>query len=132
MCRVTRVAAICVLGAAIATPGVAAAATLGPSYLGGPGVKGKPAKISVGAKGVWERLRWRGWTRPRATARGVYDIAGFAGEPGTGYRSRIFLKVSGRKRCADGVYVYLRVRWRVRKPLSGRRVFSERFSGCPS
>ena len=115
-----------------ATAVAAGAATKGPRFLGGPADRGKPATIGVGAKGGWQRLRWRDWGRRSATARGVYDIAGFAGEPGTGYRSRIFIRVSGRKKCAGGDRIYTRVRYRVRKPLAGRRLFRERFSTCPS
>ncbi len=86
----------------------------------------------MGAKGGWERLRWSNWGKAEATARGIYDIAGFAGEPGTGYRSRIFVRVLGRKRCPGGAVIYTRVRYRLRAPLAGRRFFRERFSTCPS
>ena len=116
---------------ALAAAAVAAeAATLGPALLGGPATKSKPRTIGVGAKGVWEGLRWRGWGRREAVLRGVYDIAGFAGEPGTGYRSRLYARVYRRRSCANGNRIYTRVRWRVRKPLGGRRVFTERFSSC--
>lgn len=113
-----------------ATPAVAEAATLGPSFLGGPASKPKPRQIGVGAKGGWEGLRWRDWGRREAVARGVYDIAGFAFEPGTGYRSRIYLRVYRLRSCGNGTTVYTRVRWRVRRPLGGRRLFTERFSSC--
>ncbi len=109
----------------------AQAATLGPRYLGGESVRSKPSSIGVGAKGGWERLRWSNWGKAEATARGIYDIAGFAGEPGTGYRSRIFVRVLGRKRCPGGAVIYTRVR-HLRAPLAGRRFFRERFSTCPS
>lgn len=122
--------ALLVCFALAATAGSAHAATLGPTFLGGPGVKSKPGKIGVGAKGVWEQLRWSGWGRREAVGRGVYDIAGFAFEPGTGYRSRIYLVVYRRRTCADGSRVYTRVRWRVRKPIGGRRLFRKRFSSC--
>ena len=116
--------------ALLATRARAAAATLGPTFLGGPAAKSKPRKIGVGAKGVWEGLRWRDWGKRQAVARGVYDIAGFAGQPGTGYRSRIYLRVYRRRTCANGDRIYTRVRWRVRRALGGRRVFTERFSTC--
>lgn len=121
---------VCLAGSALTA--AATAATLGPQFLGGPGVRSKPSKIGVGAKGGWERLRWSKWGRSEATARGIYDIAGFAGEPGTGYRGRVFVKVSGRKRCPGGALIYTRVRYRVRKPIGGRRLFKERFSTCHS
>ena len=115
----------------VAAAPAADAATLGPRFVGGSGERVKPPQIGVGAKGVWQGLRWTDWGRRRATARGVYDVAGFSGERGTGYRSRIFMTVSGRKACPNGSRIYTRVRWRVRKPFVGRRVFSERFSTCP-
>lgn len=110
----------------------AQAATIGPLFLGGPAVRSKPPTIGVGPKGAWERLRWRDWKKKEATARGIYDIAGFAGEPGTRYRSRIFVRVLRRKRCANGAVVYTRVRYRVRTPIGGPRFFRERFSTCPT
>jgi hypothetical protein len=128
MRRALLIAAAC-LGL-LSAPALAAAATLGPVFVGGPGTKSKPRKIAVGAKGVWEGLRWRDWGGREAVARGVYDIAGFAGEPGTGYRSRIYIRVYRRRTCPDGDRVYTRVRWRVHKPIGGRRVFRERFSTC--
>jgi len=118
--------------AASGVTGAATAATLGPQFLGGPGVRSKPSKIGVGAKGGWERLRWSNWGKAEATARGIYDIAGFAGEPGTGYRGRVFVRALRRKRCASGTVIYTRVRYRLRKPIGGRRLFRERFSTCPS
>ena len=63
--------------------------------------------------------------------RGIYDLVGFAFDPGTGYRSRIFVRVLGRKRCPGGAVIYTRVRYRLRAPLAGRRFFRERFSTCP-
>ena len=114
----------------LCTGASAQAATLGPVFLGGPGVKSKPRKVGVGAKGVFTQLRWRDWGKREAVARGVYDIAGFAGEPGTGYRSRLYLVAYRRRSCSDGSRVYTRVRWRVRRPIGGRRVFRERFSTC--
>lgn len=123
---------ILVYFAACGVTATATAATLGPRYLGGPGARSKPPSIGVGAKGGWERLRWSRWGKAEATARGIYDIAGFAGEPGTGYRGRVFVKVSRRKRCPSGALVYTRVRYRLRKPIGGRRLFRERFSTCPT
>ncbi len=108
----------------------AQAATIGPLFLGGPAVRSKPPTIGVGAKGAWERLRWSDWGKKEATAGGIYDIAGFAG--GTGYRSRILVRVLRRKRCATGAVIYTRVRYRVRTPIGGRRFFRERFSTCPA
>lgn len=121
---------VLVVMATVAAPASAAAATLGPTFLGGPAAKSKPRRIGVGAKGVWEGLRWRGWGAREAVAGGVYDIAGFAGQPGTGFRSRLYLRVYRRRTCANGDRVYTRVRWRIRKPLAGRRVFTDRFSTC--
>lgn len=114
----------------VAAPAVEAR-TLGATYLGGLGVKPKPKKIGVGAKGLWEGLAWKKWGDRVATARGIYDIAGFAGQPGTGYRSRVFVKALGKVECLDGDSVYTRVRYRVRKPIGGRRVFESVYSTCP-
>jgi len=117
-------------GASAVAAQAEAARTLGPKFLGGPGVRQEPKQVGVGAKGVWRRLKWRRWGQKRAYARGVYDIAGFAGEPGTGYRGAIGIRAYSRKRCANGDVVYGRVLYRLRKPVVGKRVFRESFSIC--
>jgi len=104
--------------------------TYAPAFLGGRATKVKPKRVGVGAKGVWESLRWRRWGRSRAYARGVYDIAGFAGEPGTGYRGAIAIRAYGRKACGGGRFAYTKVLYRLRKPIGGKRVFREAFGSC--
>ena len=126
------IAVTVVSGALLAAmPAAAAEAkTYAPAFLGGKATKVRPKSIGVGAKGVWEKLTWRRWGEGRAYAKGVYDIAGFAGEPGTGYRSSIRIRAYGRKRCAAGRFAYTKVLYRLHKPLNGKRVFREAFGTC--
>ena len=51
--------------------------------------KVRPKTLGVGAKGELQRLTWSSWGGRYARGRGIYDIAGFAGEPGTGYHHRV-------------------------------------------
>lgn len=130
MRRTTLTLALTLVLAMTACAAIAQAATLGPQFLGGPGKKAKPKLIGVGAKGQFEKLRWRNWGKANAYGKGAYDIAGFAGEPGTGYRSSVRMRAFGLKNCGGGRKVYTKVRYRVGKSIGGRKLFSEKFATC--
>src|SRR5690606_8404697 len=61
----------------------------------------RPRQLSVGAKGVLSRLRWRGWNRSRAVATGRYTISGFVGEPGTGYAGPVRVILTAPRACGS-------------------------------
>ena len=115
---------------AAAAPAAASAQTYRPPVLGGEASKVKPKQVGVGAKGAWEGLKWTRWGKSRAYAKGIYDIAGFAGEPGTGYRGSIRIRAYGRKSCGGGRFAYTKVLYRLRKPIGGKKVFKETFGTC--
>lgn len=129
--RRTMLALALSLSICVAVPVAAAQAkALGPTFLGGKGAKVKPKTIGVGAKGAFEKLRWRNWGKGNAYGKGIYDIAGFATDPGSGYRSSIRLRAYRLKDCGGGRSVYTRVRYRIGKPIGGKRLFSEPFATC--
>ena len=75
-----------------------------------PGTSGRlttmPRRLGVGAKGGLERLRWRDWGRFQTWARGWYTIAGFIGEPNSGYSGPVRVRFYARKTCRGGKRVY--------------------------
>ncbi len=55
-----------------------------------------------------------------ARGKGIYDIAGFAGEPGTGYRHSATLTFSRRATC-KGRRAYTKLVIHYSKPIGGKR-----------
>jgi hypothetical protein len=78
----------------------------------------RPGKLGVGAKGVLGGIRWSSWGGSTARGRGTYEIAGFAGEPGTGFRGRVTLTFSDRGTC-KGRLAYRRLTIRSPRPIGG-------------
>jgi hypothetical protein len=82
--------------------------------------KVRPGKLGVGAKGVVEKITWSSWGGRYARGKGIYDIAGFAGEPGTGYRHSATLTFSRRATC-KGRRAYTKLVIHYSKPIGGKR-----------
>ena len=82
--------------------------------------KVRPGKLGVGAKGVVERITWSSWGGRYARGKGIYDIAGFAGEPGTGYRHSATLTFSRRATC-KGRRAYTKLVIHYSQPIGGMR-----------
>ncbi|HWT22398.1 MAG TPA: hypothetical protein VN213_02720 [Solirubrobacteraceae bacterium] len=77
----------------------------------------RPRSMAVGAKGAITRMRWRRWGGPVAVGRGHYTIAGFAGEPDTGFSGTVTIRFSRPRTCRSGDRVYTRLRITTRKRL---------------
>ena len=60
------------------------------------------------------------WGGRYARGKGIYDIAGFAGEPGTGYRHSATLTFSRRATC-KGRRAYTKLVIHYSKPIGGSR-----------
>ena len=82
--------------------------------------KVRPGKLGVGAKGVVEKITWSSWGGRYARGKGIYDIAGFAGQPGTGYRHSATLTFSRRATC-KGRRAYTKLVIHYSKPIGGKR-----------
>ena len=82
--------------------------------------KVRPGKLGVGAKGQVERITWSTWGGKYARGQGIYDIASFAGEPGTGYRHSATLTFSRRATC-KGRRAYTKLVIHYSKPIGGKR-----------
>jgi len=82
--------------------------------------KVRPKTLGVGAKGELQRLTWSSWGGRYARGRGVYDIAGFAGQPGTGYHHRVSVTFSRRATC-KGRRAYTKLVIHLPEPIGGKR-----------
>ena len=82
--------------------------------------KVRPKTLGVGAKGELQKLMWSSWGGRYARGRGIYDIAGFAGEPGTGYHHRVTVTFSRRATC-KGRRAYTKLVIHLPEPIGGKR-----------
>ena len=82
--------------------------------------KVRPKLLGVGAKGELQKLTWSSWGGQYARGKGIYDIAGFAGEPGTGYRHAVTVTFSRRATC-KGRRAYTKLVIHLSKPIGGKR-----------
>jgi hypothetical protein len=80
--------------------------------------KVRPTRLGVGAKGGLEHITWSSWGGRYARGQGIYDIAGFAGDPGSGYRHSARLTFSRRATC-KGRRAYTKLVIHYSKPIGG-------------
>jgi hypothetical protein len=105
---------------ALALPATASTPPRVAPYSFGTPSKVRPRTLGVGAKGELLKLSWSSWGGRYARGRGIYDIAGFAGEPGTGYRAPVTVTFSRRATC-KGRRAYTKLVIHLTKRIGGER-----------
>ena len=101
-------------------------------WSGGPPAGTRPKLLGIGAKGAIRDITWRSWDGSTAKGNGVYEIAGFAGRPGTGYKGPVDLTFSGKHTCGASV-IYTTLTLHLIKPDAGKsRKRLSHFTECGS